>query len=163
MATKTLRNLFVDGLRDIYDAENQLIKAIPKMADHAHSDELKKAFRNHLEQTKNHIKRCEEIFDQIEEKNESKTCDGMKGIVNEGEQMMKQFSNSPALDAALIAAAQKVEHYEIATYGTLRTYAEQLKFDGVSDKLQATLNEEGEANNLLTNLAMGNINQQARA
>jgi len=158
-----LRNLFVDGLRDIYDAENQLIKAIPKMADHAHSDELKKAFRNHLEQTKNHIKRCEEIFDQIEEKNESKTCDGMKGIVNEGEQMMKQFSNSPALDAALIAAAQKVEHYEIATYGTLRTYAEQLKFDGVSDKLQATLNEEGEANNLLTNLAMGNINQQARA
>lgn len=163
MPEKTLRNLFIDGLKDIYDAENQLIKAIPKMMDHAQSKELKKAFRDHLEQTKNHVKRVEDIFNQIDERKESKTCDGMRGIVNEGEQMMKTFSNSPALDAALIAAAQKVEHYEIATYGTLRAYAEQLQFNGVADKLKSTLDEEGEANSLLTNLALRDINIHARA
>lgn len=162
MPKKTLRNLFIDGLKDIYDAENQLVKAIPKMADHAQSKELKKAFKDHLEQTKNHVKRVEDIFKQIDEMKERKPCDGMRGIVNEGEEMMKQFSDSPALDAALIAAAQKVEHYEIATYGTLRAYAEQLNFDGVADKLQSTLDEEGEANSLLTDLAMGDINEHAR-
>ncbi len=163
MPEKTLRNLFVDELRDIYDAENQLVKALPKMAEHAHSEELKHAFREHLEQTKNHVKRVEEIFSQINEKKESKTCDAMKGLVHEGEQMMKSFSKSPALDAALISAAQKVEHYEIASYGSLRTFAEKLKIDGVADKLQSTLNEEGQANTLLTRLATQGINDQARA
>lgn len=162
MANKTLKNLFIDGLRDIYDAENQLVKAIPKMADHARSKELKKAFKDHLEQTKIHVRRVEEIFNQIDEKKESKPCEGIRGIVSEGEEMMKSFSDSPACDAALIAAAQKVEHYEIATYGTLRTYAEQLDFDGVADKLQMILNEEGETDSLLTDLAMHNINEQAR-
>lgn len=163
MPEKTLKSLFVAELKDIYDAENQLIKALPKMAEHAHSDELKHAFREHLEQTKNHVKRVEEIFKQIDEKKESKSCAAMKGLVHEGEEIMKQFAKSPALDAALISAAQKVEHYEIASYGSLRTYAEQLKFDGVVDKLQSTLNEEGEANSLLTRLATQGINQEARA
>jgi ferritin-like metal-binding protein YciE len=162
MAGKNLKNLFIDGLKDIYDAENQLVKAIPKMIDHAHSKELKKAFKDHLDQTKNHVKRVEQIFNEIDERKESKPCDGIRGIVHEGEQMMKEFDNSPACDAALIAAAQKVEHYEIASYGTLRTYAEQLKFDGVADTLQTTLNEEGEANSLLTDLAIRDINEQAR-
>ena len=163
MAEKTLRNLFVDELKDIYDAENQLVKALPKMAEHAHSDDLKKAFKDHLEQTKNHVRRVEEIFSQIDEKKESKTCAAMKGLVHEGEEIMKQFSKSSALDAALISAAQKVEHYEIASYGSLRTYAEQLKIDGVKEKLQSTLDEEGEANSLLTRLATQGINQEARA
>ncbi len=161
MANKNLKSLFLDGLKDMYDAENQLVKALPKMADHARSKELKKAFKEHLEQTKNHVKRVEEIFDKIDERKESKSCVGMKGIVNEGEEMMKSFSESQACDAALIAAAQKVEHYEIASYGTLRTYAEQLDFDGISDKLQTILDEEGEANSLLTDLAM-DINERAR-
>jgi len=163
MAEKTLRNLFIDELKDIYDAEHQLVKALPVMAEHAHSDDLKKAFKNHLSQTKQHIKRVEEIFNQIDEKKEGRTCDGMKGIVHEGEQMMKNFSRSPALDAALIAAAQKVEHYEMASYGSLRTYAQMLEIDGVADKLQSTLNEEGEANSILTKLALNGINAEARA
>ncbi len=163
MPEKTLRNLFLDELKDIYDAENQLVKALPKMAEHAHSDDLKKAFREHLEQTKNHVKRVEEIFSQIDEKKESKTCDAMKGIVHEGEQMMKSFSKSQALDAALISAAQKVEHYEMASYGSLRTYADRLDFDGVAEKLQSTLDEEKHANSLLTRLATHGINREARA
>lgn len=163
MADKNLRNLFMDELKDIYDAENQLVKALPKMAEHAHSEDLKSAFREHLEQTKTHVKRVEEIFSQIDEKKESKTCAGMKGIVNEGEEIMKKFSKSPALDAALIAAAQKVEHYEIASYGSLRTYAEHLKIDGIAEKLQSTLDEESQANSLLTRLATQGINQSARA
>jgi ferritin-like metal-binding protein YciE len=163
MTEKTLRNLFVDELRDIYDAENQLIKALPKMAEHAHSDELKRAFRDHLEQTRIHVRRVEDIFGQIKEKRESKNCAAMKGIVNEGEEMMREFSKSSALDAALISAAQKVEHYEMASYGSLRAFAEQLKLDGVADKLQSTLNEEGEANSLLTRLAIHGINYEARA
>lgn len=118
---------------------------------------------NHLEQTKNHVKRVEDIFNEIDEKRETKTCDAMKGIVREGEEMMKEFSNSSAIDAALISAAQKVEHYEMATYGTLRAYAEQLKIDGVADKLQLTLDEEGEANSLLTSLATNGINEGAWA
>jgi ferritin-like metal-binding protein YciE len=162
MSNKTIKSLFLDGLKDIYDAENQLVKAIPKMADHARSEELKKAFNDHLKQTKNHVKRVEEIFDKIDVKKESKSCAGMRGIVHEGEEMMKSFSESQACDAALIAAAQKIEHYEIASYGTLRTYAEQLDFDGVADQLQETLDEEGEANALLTELAINDINDQAR-
>ncbi len=116
-----------------------------------------------MNKPRNHVKRVEDIFGQIREKKESKNCAAMKGIVTEGEEMMREFSKSSALDAALIAAAQKVEHYEMASYGSLRTYAEQLKLDGVADKLQSTLNEEGEANSLLSRLAMHEINYETMA
>lgn len=163
MAEKTLRNLFVDELNDIYDAENQLEKALPRMAERAHSDDLKRAFKDHLIMTKNHIKRVDDIFSEIKEKREGKKCAAMKGIVLEGEEMMRKFSDSSAIDAALIAAAQKSEHYEIATYDSLRSYAEMLKLKGVVEKLQSTLNEEGEANSLLARLAVHGINEAARA
>jgi ferritin-like metal-binding protein YciE len=163
MAEKTLRNLFVNELRDIYDAENQIIKALPKMAEYAHSDELRKAFKDHVEQTKTHIKRVEDIFGELKEKRESRPCTAIKGIFSENEEMMREFSKSPALDAALIASAQKVEHYEMASYGSLRDYAKWLNIDGALEKLQNTLNEEGEENSLLAQLATRRIYNEARA
>lgn len=164
MPDKTLRNLFVDELKDIYDAENQLVKALPRMAEYARSNDLKKAFKDHLIQTRNHIKRVEDIFGQIKEKKEGKNCAAMKGIVHESEEWMKKFSDSDTIDAALIAAAQKSEHYEIASYDSLRTYAEMLKLEGVVDKLKSTLKEEGEANSLWNRLAIsGTFFNEARA
>src|SRR5687768_10410002 len=144
MAAENLQELFVNELRDIYDAEKQLIKALPKMAKAAESDELRAAFEEHLEQTRGHVSRVEEVFKLLGMAARGKPCEGMKGLIEEGEEVMEEMEGS-TLDAALIASAQKVEHYEIATYGTLATFAEVLEMQDAKDILGQTLEEEKEA------------------
>jgi len=156
-----LMELFVDELKDIYWAEKHLTKALPKMAKAAQSEELKASFEEHLEVTEGQIERLEEVFSIIDMKPAAKKCEAMDGLVKEGEELMSEFKGSPAIDAALIAAAQKVEHYEIATYGTLRTYARLLGYDEAADLLQATLDEEAETDENLTALAEAFINEEA--
>jgi len=159
MAAENLRELFVEEVRDIYDAERQLTKALPKMAKAAVSDELRSAFEEHLEVTKAHVSRLEEVFKLLDESVRGKTCEGMKGLVKEGDEAISELEGT-VLDAALIAAAQKVEHYEIATYGTLATFAEVLDLQDAKDLLGQTLEEEKEADEKLTAIA-GQINPEA--
>lgn len=159
MAADNLHDLFVDELRDIYDAEKQLTKALPKMAKAAESDELRAAFEEHLEITRMQVNRLEEVFKGLGLAARGKTCDGMKGVLEEGQKHMKELERS-TLDAALIGAAQKVEHYEIATYGTLATWAKLLGHQDAKDLLGQTLDEEKEADEKLTAIA-GQINPEA--
>ena len=159
MAAESLNELFVEELRDIYDAEKQLTKALPKMAKAADSDELRAAFEEHLEVTKAHVSRLEEVFKLLDESVRGKTCEGMKGLVKEGDEAIEELEGT-VLDAALIAAAQKVEHYEIATYGTLATFAEVLDLQDAKDLLGQTLEEEKEADEKLTAIAQ-QINPEA--
>jgi ferritin-like metal-binding protein YciE len=161
MAAKTLNDLFVDELQDIFNAENQLIKALQQMSKKANSDGLKMAFNNHLKETETHIERLKKVFEEIDHPVKGKTCDAMKGLIEEGKKVMEEFDKSPSIDAALISAAQKVEHYEIASYGTLRTFAEQLGLNKSAKLLQSTLDEESKANEKLTNLALEGINTEA--
>ncbi len=161
MKLDTLRKLYVEELRDVYNAENQLLKALPKMAKGASSDELKQAFEDHLEQTQGHVERLEEIFEALEEKPTGKTCKAMKGLIEEGSEILQEEGEESVLDAGIIAAAQKVEHYEIATYGTLRTWANLLGEDEAADLLQQTLDEEGEADKNLNELAEEIVNPDA--
>jgi ferritin-like metal-binding protein YciE len=161
MKLDNLRKLYVEELRDLYNAENQLVKALPKMAKGASSDELKQAFENHLEQTEGHVERLEDIFKNLNESPKGKTCHAMKGLVEEGSEMLDQDGEDSVLDAGIIAAAQKVEHYEIASYGTVRTFAEILGENEAARLLQQTLDEEGEANKLLNELAEGIVNPEA--
>jgi ferritin-like metal-binding protein YciE len=163
MKLDSLEPLFVEELRDIYNAENQLTKALPKMAKAASSEELKSAFQEHLEQTKEHMERLEEIFEEMGKKPTGKTCKAMKGLVEEGSEMMQEDGEDSVIDAAIIAAAQKIEHYEIASYGTVRAWAEQLGKDDAVDLLQQTLDEESETNEKLTELAESSINVEAKA
>jgi len=163
MKLDSLEPLFVEELRDIYNAENQLLKALPKMAKAATSPELKQAFEEHLEQTRGHVERLDEIFGELGKKATGKTCKAMKGLVEEGSEMMQEDGEDSVIDAAIIAAAQKVEHYEIASYGTVRAWAEQLGKDEAVDLLQQTLDEESEANEKLTELAESSINVEAEA
>ena len=163
MKLDSLETLFVEELRDIYNAENQLIKALPKMAKQAGSDELRRALEEHLEQTREHVERLDEIFGNLGKAPKGKTCKAMKGIVEEGSEVMEHDGAESVLDAALIAAAQKVEHYEIASYGTVRTWAEMLGKDDAVDLLQQTLDEESEANERLTEIAENTVNQEATA
>ena len=163
MAAKTLNDLFVDELRDIFNAEKQLVKALQQMSKKANSDGLKEAFNNHLKETENHIERLKQVFGEINRPVKEKTCDAMKGLIEEGKKIMESFDKSPSIDAALISAAQKVEHYEIASYGTLRTYAEQLGFNKAASLLQSNLDEESKTNEKLTSLAMEGINTEAIA
>ena len=153
MAAENLQELFVNELRDIYDAEKQLTKALPKMAKAAESDELRAAFEGHLDVTRVHIGRLEEVFKLLDIAAKGKPCEGMKGLIAEGEEVMEEMEGS-TLDAALIASAQKVEHYEIATYGTLATFAEVLEMQEAKDLLGQTLEEEKEADEKLTGIAM---------
>lgn len=153
MEMETLRDLFLDELRDVYHAEGQLVKALPKMAKSADSEELQAAFEQHLEETKGHQQRLEEVFELFDEKPKTKVCKGMQGIVDEGKDMLKEDAEADVLDAALIAAAQRAEHYEIAVYGTLRTYAQLLGEEKAAKILQSILNEEGETDKKLTRLA----------
>jgi ferritin-like metal-binding protein YciE len=162
MKLDSLETLFVEELRDVYNAENQLVKALPKMAKAAKSEELKQAFQEHLEQTKGHVQRLEEIFEELGKPAKGKTCKGMKGIVEEGSEVLEQDGEDAVLDAAMIAEAQKVEHYEIATYGTLRTWAEMLDETDAADLLQQTLDEESETNEKLTELAESSVNVEAQ-
>jgi ferritin-like metal-binding protein YciE len=161
MKIDSLEILFVEELRDIYNAEGQLIKALPKMAKEATSPELKQAFEEHLEQTRGHVDRLEEIFEELGKPAKGKTCKAMKGLVEEGSEVMEEDAEEAVKDAALIAAAQKVEHYEIATYGTLRTWAEMLDKQDAVDLLQQTLDEESETDEKLTEIAESTINAEA--
>lgn len=161
MKLDTLRKLYVEELRDIYNAENQLLKALPKMAKGASSDELKQAFEDHLEETQGHVERLDEIFEALDEKATGKTCKAMKGLVEEGSEILKEEGEESVLDAGIIAAAQKVEHYEIATYGTLRTWADLLGENEAAELLQQTLDEEGEADKRLNELAEEIVNPEA--
>ena len=161
MKLNNLQDLYIDELRDLYSAENQLLKALPKMAKGASSSELKEALQQHLEQTKGHVNRLEQIFDQLDESPKGKTCHAMKGLIEEGSEILDQDGEDSVLDAGIIAAAQKVEHYEIASYGTVRTFAELLNQNEASGLLQETLDEEGEANEKLNGLAESIINPEA--
>ncbi|MEO5742520.1 MAG: ferritin-like domain-containing protein [Vicinamibacterales bacterium] len=162
MPAENLHELFVDELKDIYDAEKQLTKALPKMAKAADSADLRTAFEDHLEVTRMHVSRLEEVFKSLGMAARSKTCEGMKGLIEEGKEMMEELEQGATLDAALISAAQKVEHYEIATYGTLATFAEIMGHQDAKDLLGQTLDEEKEADEKLTQVA-GQINFEAEA
>lgn len=153
MEINSLRELYVDHLRDLYDAEKQLIKALPKMAKEATSDELRQGIEEHLEQTRGHAERLEQIFEQLGEKPKAKKCKGMQGVIEEGSEILKEDMEEDTKDAAIIAAAQRVEHYEIAGYGTARTYANLLDENEAADLLQQTLDEEKETDQKLTQLA----------
>lgn len=160
MKFDNLYDLFLGEIKDLYDAEHQIVEALPKMHEAASSAELQDAFQQHLKQTKLHIKRLKNVFDIIAEDPERETCDAMEGLLAEGDEIIEENEPSSALDAALIAAAQRVEHYEIAGYGTVRTYAQVLGFNDAVDVLQQTLDEEGDTNKLLTELAK-KVNAQA--
>jgi ferritin-like metal-binding protein YciE len=163
MKLDSLETLYVEELRDIYNAENQLLKALPKMAKAASAEELKQAFEDHLEQTEEHVARLDEIFGKLDKKPSGKTCHAMKGLIEEGSEIIKHDGENVVLDAGLIAAAQKVEHYEMASYGTVRTWAEMLGEDDAADLLQQTLDEEGETDKRLTELAEELVNVEAAA
>jgi len=158
-----LHELFLEELADIYNAEQQLTKALPKFAKAAESEELRQAFETHLEETEEQISRLEEIAESLDESIKRKTCKGMQGLIEEGQEMLKEQKDSAALDAALIAAAQKVEHYEIATYGTLAAWAEQMGYAEVAELLGQTLQEEEIADEKLTAIAESLANQRAQA
>jgi ferritin-like metal-binding protein YciE len=151
-----LRELLIEEMKDIYHAETQLVKALPKMAKAARSKQLKEAFQSHLEETQGHVERLKQAFEMLGEKAKTKTCEGMKGLIEEGQDVISEFKKmeEPLSDLALIAAAQRIEHYEIATYGTVRTMAEQLGETRVARLLMQTLNEEERADKLLTKMAM---------
>lgn len=153
MAIESLNDLFVEQLRDLYDAENQLIKALPKMAEGANSDELRQGFEEHLEQTKEHAQRIETIFEQLGQKAKAKKCKAMEGLIKEGSEVLDEDMSEDVKDAALIAAAQRVEHYEIAGYGTVRTFANLLGETEAVTLLEQTLEEEKETDDKLTQLA----------
>jgi ferritin-like metal-binding protein YciE len=161
MKLDTLKTLYIDELRDLYNAENQLIKALPKMAKSASSEELQDAFEKHLEQTKTHVERLEEVFEEIGERPKGKTCKAMKGLIEEGSEILHEDGEESVIDAGIIVAAQKVEHYEIASYGSVRTFAQLLGKDRSADLLQTTLAEESEANELLNKLAEDIVNPEA--
>lgn len=152
MRESALKELYIDELRDLYNAENQLTKALPKMAKAATSDELRAGFEEHLEQTKGHVERLDEIFKELGEKPTGKKCKGMEGLVEEGEEMIEE-QEGDALDAGLISAAQRVEHYEIAAYGSVRTYANLLGEEDAAELLEQTLTEEKQTDQKLTKLA----------
>ena len=162
MKLETLNDLLLDHLKDLYDAEHQITKALPKMAQAASSQQLKSAFQQHLSETENQIRRLEQVFDSMGKKATRKTCKGMKGVIEEGNEILEEDADATVKDAGLISAAQKVEHYEIAGYGTARTYARMLGMTDAANLLQQTLDEEGMTDEKLTQLAESSINVQAK-
>jgi ferritin-like metal-binding protein YciE len=163
MSMESLMDLYIDELKDLYNAENQLLKALPRMAKKAASPDLKAAFEEHLGQTEGQVNRLEKIFKKLGEKPTGKTCKAMKGLVEEGKEIIDEDGEESVLDAALIGAAQKVEHYEIAGYGTARTFASMLGEEDAVELLQQTLDEEGETNKKLTALAESFVNPEAQS
>jgi ferritin-like metal-binding protein YciE len=157
----SLDDLFLEQLQDLYDAEKRLTNALTKMADAAHSPQLKEAFRTHLRETEGQVTRLEQIFKELGKRPQRETCEAMKGLISEGEEMVKARGDAAVKDAALIAAAQRVEHYEIAGYGTARDFAQKLGHQHAAQLLQETLNEEGNTDKKLTQIAQ-TINIQAR-
>jgi ferritin-like metal-binding protein YciE len=160
---KSFDDLLVEQLQDLYDAEQRLVKALPKMADAAHSSSLKAAFQDHLRQTEGQVRRLEEVFRMLGKSASSKTCEAMKGLIEEGQGAISATGDPDVKDAALIAAAQRVEHYEIAGYGTVRTFAQRLGRPDAARLLQQTLDEEAATDKKLTALAEQSINPKAAA
>ncbi len=158
---KTLDDLFLDTLKDIYYAEKQIVRTLPKMAKAAQSPELKSGFEKHLTETEGHVERLEQIFDIIGVPARGKTCEAILGIIEEGKSIMEEFKGTPALDAGLVSAAQAVEHYEIARYGTLKAWARQLGRDDVVTLLEATEKEEVAADQTLSKVALSGVNRKA--
>ena len=163
MAEKTLETLFHDTLKDIYYAERNILKALPKMQRGAQNPELKKAFEEHKAQTEGQVERLQQVFELIGKRPQGKTCPAIDGIIEEGSEILEEYKGSPALDAGLIAAAQAVEHYEITRYGTLKRWAEVLGMEDAVELLDATLQEESETDEKLTGLADASVNQEAVA
>jgi len=161
--TKTLMDLFTDSVKDLYFAEKKILAALPKMAKAAENEQLVAAFEKHLEETEAQIERLEQVFEELEETPKGKKCPAILGIIEEGQEVMKEFKGSPALDAALIAAAQAVEHYEICRYGTMATWAKQLGLRQSLSLLKQTINEEEKTDKALSELAESVINQEAMA
>jgi ferritin-like metal-binding protein YciE len=161
MATKTLDTLFHDTLRDIYYAERNILKALPKMKRGAQSEELKQAFETHRAETETHVERLQEVFELLGKRAQGKNCPAIDGIIEEGEEIMSEYKGTAALDAGLISAAQAVEHYEITRYGTLATWAKQLGREDCAAVLVETLEEEKEADEILTDVAKGRVNAEA--
>ncbi|HVT90890.1 MAG TPA: ferritin-like domain-containing protein [Tepidisphaeraceae bacterium] len=161
MAMETLNDLMEDELKDLYNAENQLLKALPKMAKKASSTELKTAFQSHLKETEGHVQRLEKIGKMLDVKLTGKKCHAMEGLVEEGKEVIDENGEDAVIDAALIGAAQRVEHYEIAAYGTVRAMAEQLGQNDIANLLQQTLDEEGAADKKLTAIAEEGVLREA--
>jgi ferritin-like metal-binding protein YciE len=161
MQIQTLRDLYVEQLHDLYSAETQLVEALPKMAKAASHTQLQQAFQNHLAQTKTHVQRLEQIFEKLGTNPKDQKCKGMEGLIKEGSEMIKMKGDPAAIDAGLIAAAQRVEHYEIAGYGCVHTYAHQLGEQQDARLLRQTLDEEGATDKQLTQLAEQVINLEA--
>ena len=162
MTEKTLSDLFYDTLKDIYYAERQIVKALPKMARGAQDPALKQAFEKHRDETEGHIERLQQVFEAIGKRAQGKTCEAIQGILAEGEEIMEEFKGTRALDAGLISSAQAVEHYEITRYGTLKAWAEQLGHRDAAMLLDQTLQEESKTDETLTSLAEGAINAAAQ-
>jgi ferritin-like metal-binding protein YciE len=160
---KNLNDLFLDTLKDIYYAEKQILKALPKMAKAAESDELRAAFEKHHDETEGQVERLEQIFEMIDKPARGKTCFGIQGILEEGKEVMDDFKGSEALDAGMVAAAQAVEHYEIARYGALKEWARQLGMKDAARLLDETLQEEKRTDESLTSLAEASVNLAAAA
>ena len=158
---KNLEELFSETLKDIYFAEKQILRALPKMAKEAESPELKQAFETHREQTEGHVERLNEVFEQLGRPARGKTCDAILGIIDEAKEIMEEFKGAEALDAGLASSAQAVEHYEIARYGTLKTWAQQLGLNEAAKLLDQTLQEEIATDKLLTKLATSSVNKKA--
>ncbi len=161
MSLKTLEDLFLHEIKDLYNAEQQLVKALPKMAKAASSEKLRQGFEEHLEQTRGHVNRLEKIFDQIGKSHRGAKCEAMVGLIEEGSKLIHEEAEPEVKDAGLIGAAQRVEHYEIAGYGTARTLARLLNRTEAEELLQQTLDEEKETDEKLTQLAESEVNQAA--
>jgi ferritin-like metal-binding protein YciE len=161
MELETLKDLYINELKDLYSAENQILKALPRMIKASTHPDLKKAFKTHERQTQQHVKRLERICKQLDVSPKGKKCGGMEGLIKEGKELISEKPDPDVLDAGLLSAAQHVEHYEMAGYGTVRTYARQLGYEAQADLLQQTLDEEGDTDKLLTLIAVSAINVDA--
>jgi ferritin-like metal-binding protein YciE len=161
MKLETLNDLFLEQLKDLYSAENQLVEAMPKMQEKATSEELKAAFKMHLSETEKHVQRLAQIFQELGMDGGGHECKAMKGIIKEGEELMKQDADADVMDAGLIAAAQRIEHYEISGYGTACTYAKQLGYTQALELMKQTINEEKMADEKLSIIAETNVNLDA--
>jgi ferritin-like metal-binding protein YciE len=160
---KTLEDLFLTTLKDVYYAEKQILRALPKMAKATESDELRQAFEQHRTETDGQIQRLEQVFEQIGKRASGKTCEAIQGIIAEGQEIMEDYAESDALDAGILASAQAIEHYEISRYGTLKSWAQQLGMTDAVTLIEETLAEEKKTDQLLTQIAESSANQKAAA
>ena len=163
MTVKTLNDLFIETLRDLYYVEKKLVKTLPKLAEKATSQELKQAMEDHLEETENHVQRLEQIFEMLDQRASAKTCEALEGLIREADEVTGEIDDDQTMDAALISSAQTVEHYEIARYGTLACWAAEIGNTDIAELLEQTLEEEKAADEKLSMIAEDQINQRAAA